>query len=205
MNSPTRFTHFTDIATLQLIAALFLLHLSTPHSAFILLANALNRPLPLAFLTGDPSACNRAYDLASTTLAYKFPHLHSHLFAPPSDKPTLLLTPEEVLEPLFRTLLLNGLDPDHGSRLLDVWVFEGDSILVRAAVAVLAALEGRIYAVGAGDGDGEEQREIVRRLVGWGPRRDRTSRSTQYWEFNEGRAAGGVEGWMEWVREVGKK
>jgi hypothetical protein len=159
--------------------------------------------------------------LASQTLLSKFPHLHGHLFEPSTkEKQTLSLTLEEVFEPMFRTLLLNGLDPDHGSRLIDVWVFEGDSILVRAAVAVVAALEERIYAISSGTGasrsktdatagvtDGEEMEEhceIVRRLLGWGPRRDRTSRSSAYWEFREGVASQGVEGWMGWVREVGK-
>ena len=59
---------------------------------------------------------------------------------------------------MFRTLFLSGLGIERGSRVWDVWAFEGDRTLIRTAIAVLAALEGRLYGT----------REEVLDLLGWG-------------------------------------
>ncbi|KAK7542329.1 uncharacterized protein J3D65DRAFT_546909 [Phyllosticta citribraziliensis] len=135
----------------HLTAALLILNMS-PSDAFIALANILNRPLPMAFLVHDTNAMRRAHDLVLRTLAYKLPRLHTHLTK------TLALAPEEFLDPLFRTLFCcRGAGLDIASRIWDVYVFEGDKALVRAAVGTLDALEGRLY--------GEKQE--VLELLGW--------------------------------------
>ena len=61
----------------------------------------------------------------------------------------------------MRTLFLapgGGVGVDAAVRLWDVMFFEGDGVVVRGAVGVLAGLEGSLY------GDREE----VLKLLGWG-------------------------------------
>ncbi|KAI9739594.1 MAG: hypothetical protein M1834_006312 [Cirrosporium novae-zelandiae] len=157
------------------VAALLLLNLSTV-DAFITLSNALNRSIPLAFQTRDPGAIARVYDLTKSTLEYKYPRLQQHLFS------TLSLNGEELLMPLFQTLFLQGLDVECGSRVFDVWAFEGDRVLIRVAVAVLGGLEGRLYG----------SREEVLDLVGW---RGRVEWGKGKWEPDE---------FMKRVRDAGK-
>ncbi|KAI1906283.1 hypothetical protein LOZ65_006873 [Ophidiomyces ophidiicola] len=130
---------------LHTIAALLVLQLHTAASAFQTLANALNRPVPLAFLTADPGAMARAYSLASATLRLKFPRLSTHLCE------NLYLTDSQIWEPMFRTLFTNGLDIERLSRVWDCWVFEGDRVLFRAAVAVLGCLEAQLLSLSPGE------------------------------------------------------
>ena len=122
--------------TLQTVAALLLLNLPTPESAFIALANALNRPLPLSFYTSDEAAQSSAYNLVLQTVAHKSQHLHDHLTRTVED-----LAPETYLHGLFLSLFTGHLAIDEAARLWDVYVFEGDALLVRAAVAVLLSRE----------------------------------------------------------------
>lgn len=131
-------SRFTD-ASLQLIAALLILSLPTPAVTFLTLANTLNRPLPLAFIIHDPGAMQKSYTLTSNILAFKFPRLHHHLLE------TLQLREEELYEHMFQTLFTCGLEIDLASRLWDVFVFEGDTMCIRAAVAILGKLEGKLY------------------------------------------------------------
>ena len=135
----------------HLMTALLLLNLQ-PAAAFLTLANLLNRPLPLAFLTADAGATQRAYTLTLQTLAYKFPLLHEHLTS------TLAIPPAAFLEPLFSTLMTRALSLDVVARVWDVYVFEGDGFLVRAAVAALGQLEPRLRGSSA---------EVLG-LLGWG-------------------------------------
>ena len=117
----------------------------------------------------------------------------------PSESPlsrTLSLHPSEIFEPLFRTLFTNLLPVDHATRVWDCFVFEGDRILIRAATAVLGALEPVLF-----DTPGQdvlEQRELVRQCIGWGP----------YGRGKEGekieRAFGDVDKFMRTVREAGR-
>ncbi|KAL1956099.1 hypothetical protein VTO42DRAFT_7618 [Malbranchea cinnamomea] len=145
---------------LHTIAALLLLQVDSRATAFQVLANALNRPLPLSFLTSDPGATARSYSLASATLRLKFPRLSTHLCE------NLCLTDQEIWEPMFRSLLTNGLDLERLSRVWDCWVFENDGILIRAAVSVLGGLETQLLSLAPGD---EGQRLAVG-ILGWGPK-----------------------------------
>ncbi|KAI9809750.1 MAG: hypothetical protein M1825_000183 [Sarcosagium campestre] len=119
------------------MAALLLLNLSAWES-FVVLSNLLNRALPLAFLTHDAGAMARTYSLTLRALQYKLPALESHLSC------TLHLDPADYLEPMFRTLFTRNLSVDVASRVWDAYAFEGDSFLVRCAVAVLTALGPRL-------------------------------------------------------------
>lgn len=180
---------------LHLVAANILLQISDPASAFVCMANALNRPLSLAFLTGDPAATSRHYSLAKQTLAYKFPALHDCLFNS-ADEKGLGLQAEEVFEPMFRTLLSNGLDPERLARVWDCWVFEGDRTIIRAGTAILGLYEGQICLI---DGDDlEEKRQKVRSLLGWGP----WGRAQGSWNFRD--LDGGEDGFINKVRDAGK-
>jgi hypothetical protein len=179
------------------------------------MANALNRPLPVAFLTLDRGAISRTYSLASATLRYKFPRLATHL------QETLHLTEEEIWEPMFRSLLTNGLDLERISRVWDCWVFEGDRIMIRAAVAILGCLQPQLFGFSTPD---DQSRDAVRGILGWGPRHVGTMPKGRhsapaasatgfgggqlpnagvgdYWVLT---SAGDEDGFMNEVREAGK-
>ncbi|KAJ6184751.1 hypothetical protein N7519_006052 [Penicillium mononematosum] len=201
---------------LHTIAALLVLQFPTPASAFVAMANALNRPLPVAFLTWDRGAMARSYTLASDTLRYKFPRLHTHLTE------TLHLSEPEIWEPIFRSLLTNGLDLERISRVWDCWVFEGDRIMIRSAVAILGCLQAQLFSFHQTD---DQSRLAVRDVLGWGPRshgannqkpKERHSAPAaagfgggqiqnpgvaDYWVLT---AAGDEDGFMNAVREAGK-
>ncbi|KAI5296632.1 hypothetical protein KEM52_005214 [Ascosphaera acerosa] len=145
---------------IQTIAALLLLNLPDAPSAFITMANALNRPLPLAFLTHDPGAIERSYSLASSALRMSYPLLSTHVTE------NLSLTDSQTWAAMFGSLLTNGLDFERLSRVWDCWVFEGDRIIIRAAVAVLGCLETQILTIPPGNN--EEGRRLAASLLGWG-------------------------------------
>ena len=180
------------------------------------MANALNRSLPVAFLTWDRGAMAGTHSLASETLRYKFSRLSSHL------QDTLGLSDEEIWEPIFRSLLTNGLDLERVSRVWDCWVFEGDRIMIRAAVAILGCLQAQLFSFHQPD---DQSRLAVRDILGWGPRslgannqkpKERHSAPAaagfggsqitnpvlaDYWILT---AAGNEDGFMAAVREAGK-
>ena len=161
----------------HLIAGLLCLHTSPsePETAFVALANLLNRPTPLAFLVHDQAAMSRTYEMVLSTLKYKSPTLHAHLTSS-----SLGLTPSDLLDPLFRCLFSYNLPPSYAARVWDLYVFEGDKALARAAVAVLSRLESKLYG----------KRDEVLDLLGWG---------------NEGRwELGSEEEFVAAVRDAGK-
>ncbi|OJZ80707.1 hypothetical protein ASPFODRAFT_38115 [Aspergillus luchuensis CBS 106.47] len=200
------------VSGLHTIAALLVLQFPSPSSAFLAMANALNRPLPVAFLTLDRGAIGRTYSLASATLKYKFPRLMTHLHE------TLRLSDEEIWEPMFRSLLTNGLDLERLSRVWDCWVFEGDRIMIRAAVAILGCLQPQLFGYTKPD---DQSRKAVQDILSWGPRQGGTrtqerhsapaatgfgggqmaSGMGDYWMLG---SAGDEDGFMHEVREAGK-
>jgi Rab-GTPase-TBC domain len=122
------------------VAALLLLNLDAPN-AFTTLANLLNRPIPSAFLTSNAVAIPKIHNLVLDALSYKYPALHIHLTSP-----NLALPPAEYLDPMLRSLFCSSkFGPDIASRIMDVYVFENDKMLIRAAVGTLAKLEARLY------------------------------------------------------------
>ncbi|KAI1329246.1 hypothetical protein F5Y16DRAFT_397708 [Xylariaceae sp. FL0255] len=118
------------------IAALLLLNLDNPAPAFIALANILNRPLPLSFYSGDQGARSSVYDLVRRLLAVKSPALHKHLAGE-----TLSPVFDMFLDNIFMTLCTQHLSLDDCSRVWDVYVFEGDEILIRTSAAFLLERE----------------------------------------------------------------
>ncbi|RMZ82923.1 hypothetical protein DV737_g1843, partial [Chaetothyriales sp. CBS 132003] len=163
---------------LQLIAALILLQTPSTVDAFVLLANAINRPAPLAFQGGDLATTTRIYNHAVDTLAIKFPRLHEYLFGS-IESGGLGFTPAVIFEPMFKTLFCNGLDLDRLCRVWDIWVFDGDKTLVRTAVAILGGcLQSQIFSVA---GDLDLKRRNIQEMLTWGPF-NRTSPG-QYWQF----------------------
>ena len=153
---------------------------------FISLANLLNRPLPLAHLLPDVGALARAHSLVLSTLSYKRPRLHQHLINPKLD-----IHPEEWIDPLLRSLFCARLGVDDVSRLWDVYVFEGDKVLIRAAVGILIRLEGNLYG----------KRDEILEVLGW-PSLDLATGidkpSSRLWNV------GTEEEFMRAVREAGK-
>ncbi|KAL8721965.1 MAG: hypothetical protein Q9181_007595 [Wetmoreana brouardii] len=164
----------------HLLAALLLLTYPSAHETFVSLANLLNRPLPLAFLTGDPAACAKAYSLVFALLEHKYPRLHAHLFS----QEELNIHPHELFEPMMRTHFLGpggGLGIETASRVWDVVVFDGDAAMVRTVVGIMGWLEGRLYG----------SREEVLGVLGW-----------RGGDWGVGRD---VEGFMKLVRDTGKE
>ena len=198
----------------HLIAAFLLLTLPTPAEAFICLANLLNRPLPLAFLTGDPAGEAKAYKLVIKLLGRKFPRLCEHLFGSQQDQQTggesggnddgaatsnvdgstasrsrsLNLHPADILEPMLRTLFLG---PGSGccGIGLDVAARVWDVIVFDGDAAVIrtaVAVLGRLEARLYGS------REEVLGVLGW--------RGGEGWA----EVMGDEDAFMEAVRAVGR-
>lgn len=115
---------------------MLLLNLPDAGAAFVALANVLNRPLPLSFYTSDMGAQASAFNLTLQTLAVKSPPLHEHL-----TKKVKNAQLDEQLYGLFTGIFTGHLAIDEAARLWDVYVFEGDALLVRAAVAFLLSRE----------------------------------------------------------------
>lgn len=179
---------------MQLIAALLLLQIPTPAEAFILMANCLNRPAPLAFQINDTASTSRTYNHAVSTLGIKFPRLHEYLFGS-LEQGGLGFTGEEVFEPMFRTIFSNGLDVDRLCRVWDIWIFEGDRILVQAAVAILGSLQSQLFDI---RGDIHLKRRNTQEMLGWGPF-NREAKSG-HWNLQ---AIGNEEKFVEEVRLAG--
>lgn len=115
--------------------------MDTPSISFQALANILNRPLPLSFHTGDPGGINRTYTILLSALEHKSPRLHKLL-----TESALAPRQDVYLRDMFSSLFTSCLGLDNATRLWDVMVFEGDALLIRAGVAYLTALEGKIFA-----------------------------------------------------------
>ena len=162
---------------LQLVAALVLVQTPDTSEAFILLANCMNRPAPLAFHSGDFSATARIYNHAVETLAIKFPRVHEYLFGSIEDG-GLGFTAELIFEPMFRTLFSNGLDIDKLCRVWDIWIFEGDKTLVHAAVAIVGCLQTQLFGVA---GDVDLKRRNIQEMLAWGP--FNRTKPGQYWSM----------------------
>ena len=161
-----------------------MLNYPSPSRAFLSLCNLLNRPLPLAFLAGDPAATGKAYSLTLALLSSKFPQLRDRLFEPAPFG--LGLAPHEALEPMMRTLFLGpgeGLGVELVMRIWDVMVFDGDGTIIRTAVALLGFLEGSLY------GDRSE----VLSILGW-----RGGTGSGAWRVDD------EEDFMAKVRSAGK-
>jgi hypothetical protein len=160
----------------QTIAATLLLNLASPAAAFIALANILNRPLPLSFYASDHGAKASAYNLLLQTLSTKAPMLHQHLTSA-----ELGLDPEDYLASLFVSLFTEYLSLDACTRLWDVYVFEGDAILIRGAIAILIEREGTLLAA-------KNHSDVLKALA----------------EGGQSTLKGREDEWMVKVREAGK-
>lgn len=166
---------------MQTIAALLLLNLPTATDAFISLANVLNRSLPLSFYACDVGAKTSAYNLVLHTLSSKSPNLHDHLTHLADHDPNL------YLNDVFTSLFTRHLALDEATRLWDVYVFEGDTLLVRAGVALLLQKEMALL--------GAKSVSEVRTILG-------TSEGGKTPRVVGGN--GEEEKWMSAVREAGK-
>lgn len=110
------------------------MNLPDRETTFIALANVLNRPLPLSFYTSDPGAQASAYNIVLQTLGHKSAPLLDHLTK-------INVEPELYLSQAFTSIFTSHLAIEEAARLWDVYVFEGDALLVRAAVALLLRRE----------------------------------------------------------------
>ena len=72
------------------------------------------------------------YNLVLQALSVKSPTLYNHLTSP-----AINAEPDYYLGECFLSLFTRQLAVDEVTRLWDVYLFEGDAILIRAAVAIL--------------------------------------------------------------------
>ncbi|KAL7628498.1 hypothetical protein AAE478_000013 [Parahypoxylon ruwenzoriense] len=149
------------------IAAILLLNLATPAAAFIALANVLNRSLPLSFYAADAGAKTSAYTILLQILAVKSPRLHRHL-----TNSELGLQPDEYLRDVFTSCFTRHFSLDECTRLWDVYVFEGDSVLIRAGVALLLDTEMTLLGANTikevrGALEGRSKADQQERVDGW--------------------------------------
>ena len=147
-------------------AALLVLTMPSAADAFVALANLLNRPLPLAFLTGERAGMERTYELVGRLLKVKRPRLHARLFGSVSEG-GLGLGMGEVLEPMVRTLFLNGCcaEPGRPARRGSVSSNAGSAapaVPSSSSGSVSLALAQRLWDVLVFDGDAA----IIRACVG---------------------------------------
>jgi hypothetical protein len=90
----------------------------------------------------------------------------------------LNLIHDVYLRDIFTSLFTGSLSLDNATRLWDVMVFEGDALLVRAGVAYLTAIEGKLF--------GAESTREVHDII------------------KDGLDNWGEEQWMKAVRDAGK-
>lgn len=159
------------------------MNLPTPTAVFVALANVLNRALPLSFYAADPGAKSSAYNLVLQTLSSKSASLHEHLTRNLADA-----DPDVYLNDIFTSIFTDSLAIDEAARLWDVHVFEGDSVLVRAAVALLLDREMALL----GSKSVAEVRDVLRY---------RTSGERQPRAVGE---TGAEDRWMQSIRDAGK-
>ena len=114
--------------------------MDTPAASFQTLANVMNRALPLSFYTSDPGAMERTYEILLSALEHKSPRLHKLL-----TQSSMAPRHDAYLRDMFSSLFTSCLGLDNATRLWDVMVFEGDALVVRAGVAYLTALEGKLF------------------------------------------------------------
>ena len=119
---------------------MLLLNLPTPAASFQALSNILNRAIPMSFHTGDTGATSKAYSLLLSTLQHKSPRLHSLL-----TNSQLGPAPDAYLRGIITSLFTGCLNLDLATRLWDIMVFEGDAVIIRAGVAYLTAMEGKLF------------------------------------------------------------
>lgn len=133
----------------------------------------------------------KAYNLILSLLATKVPRLYTHLFSQSSG---LGLSPHEILEPMIRTLFLapgQGLGIEIASRVWDVMILDGDAVVMRTAVAVLAGLEGKLYGT----------REEVLGMLGWGGKGGLRAEGDEVENFMGKVRAAGKEGRLKMGKE----
>lgn len=127
-----------------------------------------------------------AYNLILQTLAQKSASLHEHITGLPEHDPDL------YLDGIFTSLFTEHLALDEAARLWDVYVFEGDAVLVRAAVALLLRREMALLGTGS-------IAEVRTALEGGSPEEMEEKKKKRVLSGN-----GEEDRWMRSVREAGK-
>lgn len=122
------------------IGGMLLLNLSSPNQAFMVLRNLLEKSCLRAFYGGheardDVEAYYRIFD---TLLADTMPKVYFNF-------KQYQISPAEYLPDWIIPLFLNHLPIEACSRIWDVWLVEGDSFLFRTSLALLAAIESRLF------------------------------------------------------------
>lgn len=121
-------------------AALLLLYLDAPQALRVLLNSLVPGSLPFAILSGNERIASANYVSFQKLFTTKFPALAAH-FAKKSVTATELLDP--LVSGVFTTVMPA---PELAARLVDVFIFDGDAFLLRAALGLLRINEAYLYA-----------------------------------------------------------
>lgn len=163
-------------------------------TAFVALANLLNRPLSLAFCINDTAAKDRTFRHITKAMRTKLPKLEEHFSALVNALPREVGW-NDLLAPLCQSLLTSHLAVEDVARVWDVMVLEGDGVVVRGVVAALARLEPGLY------GGWEE----VLGVLDWPQEGEGNGSGMKAKARIEGGGASGADEVLEWVRWAGRE
>lgn len=132
------------------LVALLLLYMNEDEGTVVALRLFQPNTLPYAVLSGNEQFWSANYVPFRRVLKSQFPQLHSH-FAKNG------ILDFELLNPLMEGLFANVLPtPEMAARIIDLYIFEGDRILLSAALALIKVNEAWLYA---------SKPEILRQLL----------------------------------------
>ncbi|KAG0152523.1 hypothetical protein CROQUDRAFT_649950 [Cronartium quercuum f. sp. fusiforme G11] len=119
------------------VAALFLINM-TPQDAFLSLVNISRKSCLSYFYNNKINEIESFYRIFDTLLADTMPKVYRN-FQERRIKPSL------YLKPWITTVYIGYLPIELATRVMDVFVLEGDSFLFRLALALLKTLEARLF------------------------------------------------------------
>ena len=139
----------------------------------------------MSFHAFDAGARASAYNLLLQTLQVKSSTLHDHLVHLPDHDP------EVYLASIFTSLFTSHLPLDEAARLWDVYVFESDTVMIRACVAFLCRKEMALL--------GAKSMSEVQNILAIG-----SSNASEDTDQHVVAKTGEEDRWMVSVREAGK-
>lgn len=120
------------------VAALFVLYMSELDATGAIISLLDPSSLNYAILAGHEQTIAANYSSFMKFLRSNFSHLDEHFNK-------LDLKPQDYLNNLIAGVFAPQLPIEHAARVMDVFIFEGDSFLLRASLGILKMNEARLY------------------------------------------------------------
>lgn len=133
--SPGEEAHYPQ--GLSYLGAMLLLNMA-PNEGFVALVNLIHKSCLKSFYSSNPDEKEGYFRVFDTLLADYLAKVYSN-FSSQVVRPSLYLTP------WLTTVFVKYLPLDLSTRLLDVFLLEGDSFLFRVALVLLQLLEPRLF------------------------------------------------------------